>query len=305
VEIFQAKNLVKRFGQFTAVDGVSFALGKGEILGLLGRNGAGKTTTLQMALGALTPTAGEILYFGKDLIKHRQEILERVNFSSTYTFLPYDLRVWESLNYTSFLYDISDRKAKIREVIQSFKLEDLAQKQFSELSAGQKTRVNLAKAFLNSPEVLLLDEPTASMDPATADEVRKFILKKREEENISVIFTSHNMAEIEEVCDRVIFIDHGKILSEGTPKELAGSLDETTVKFLPKGDNQKFLKAVTGSPFTVSVSGNLVVFTITEKEVAGVFRLVSEKGLEYREVSIEHSDLEDYFVKHFGEEKSE
>src|SRR3990167_4051778 len=155
--ILTVDNLTKKFKDFLAVDDVSFELKEGEILGLLGPNGAGKTTTIQMLLGALTPTSGTVSYFGKDLAKHRTEILEKVNFSSTYTNLPWLLTAKENLTYTSYLYDIPNRKQKVEEMIKQFRLEDLQNKVLNDYSAGQLTRVNLAKAFINKPQVLLLD----------------------------------------------------------------------------------------------------------------------------------------------------
>src|SRR3989339_1104196 len=172
MSILKVTNLTKTFGSgkkaFTAVDNISFGLKEGEILGLLGPNGAGKTTTIQMLLGVLTPTFGEISFFGKLFEKHREEILEKVNFSSTYTNLPWHLTARENLIYTSYLYDIPDRDKRVNEMIVQFRLEKLKNQALNDLSAGQLTRVNLAKAFINKPQVLLLDEPTASLDPETA-----------------------------------------------------------------------------------------------------------------------------------------
>jgi ABC-2 type transport system ATP-binding protein len=160
-----ALNLTKSFKDITAVNDVSITLAYGEILGLLGPNGAGKTTTFQMLLGILTPTSGSIQYFGKDLFAHRSEILERINFSSTYTNLPWNLRVSDNLAFLSRLYVMPDRKKRLSEVISTFRLEPLLDKPVVALSAGELTRLNLAKAFMNDPEIVLLDEPTASLDP--------------------------------------------------------------------------------------------------------------------------------------------
>src|SRR5579872_210701 len=191
MDILEVKNLTKKFNDFVAVDNISLTLKEGEILGFLGPNGAGKTTTIQMLLGVLTPTSGDIFYFGKNLKLNREEILDSLNFSSTYTHLPWRLTVWENLLYTSFLYSIPDRKKRVMEVTEIFKLEQLLKRSMAQLSAGQKTRVNLAKAFLNKPKVLLLDEPTASLDPDIAQYIREFILAKRKESAVSIIITSH------------------------------------------------------------------------------------------------------------------
>ncbi|KKQ23864.1 MAG: ABC-type transport system, ATP-binding component [Candidatus Roizmanbacteria bacterium GW2011_GWC2_37_13] len=225
MDILTVKNLTKKFGKFTAVNNISFSLREGEILGLLGPNGAGKTTTIQMLLGVLTPTQGEVKYFNKSLQDNREEILEKVNFSSTYTQLPWLLTVEENLTYTSYLYKIKDRKQRVKKLIEAFRLKKLIKEQMKELSSGEVTRVNLAKAFINYPKVLLLDEPTASLDPETSDYIRKFLIKERNQFNFSIIWTSHNMAEVEEVCDRVVFINHGKIIADDTPEKLAKTIE--------------------------------------------------------------------------------
>src|SRR3989344_3033352 len=204
--VLEVKNLTKKFGNFTAVDNISFSLKEGEILGLLGPNGAGKTTTIQMLLGVLTPTSGDIKYFDKKLTENREEILEQVNFSSSYTNFPWSLTVKEVLTFISYLYSINERKKRLDKIVEMFKLDSLLRKQIHELSSGQLTKVNLAKAFINFPKVLLLDEPTASLDPDVAKYIRDFLLNQQKEFKVSIILTSHNMAEVEEVSDRVKFI---------------------------------------------------------------------------------------------------
>lgn len=212
--------MVKKFRAVTAVNGISFNLPKGKIIGLLGPNGAGKTTTIQMLLNLITPTSGSIRIFGKDLHKHREEILNKVNFSSPYVSLPTNLKVWENLNVFSHLYGVKKPKAKISEVSDLFGLGDFIYKMTSVLSTGQLTRLNLAKAFLNDPELLLLDEPTASLDPDIADRTRKMLKKIQQEKGVTILYTSHNMIEVEEICDEIIFINKGRIVDEGTPAEL-------------------------------------------------------------------------------------
>jgi ABC-2 type transport system ATP-binding protein len=218
VPILEVKNLTKIFGSFKAVNDLSFSMEEGELLGFLGPNGAGKTTTIQMLLAVLAPTSGEIRYFGKDLATHREEILEKVNFSTTYINLPWNLTIRENLTFMSYLYDIQNRRQRVKDIIELFKLEKLAGHQMHQLSAGQLTRVNLAKAFLNRPKVLLLDEPTASLDPDIAAYIRTLIMDANKKEKLSIIFTSHNMTEIEEVCDRVIFINKGTIIADDAPE---------------------------------------------------------------------------------------
>ena len=297
----EVRNLTKKFGPpaggFTAVDQISFELGEGEILGFLGPNGAGKTTTLQMLVGTLTPTEGEISYFGKSLFTNREEILDQLNYSTTYTNLPWNLSVKENLTFISYLYTIKNRKKRLEEIVESFKLQDLMKQTVGSLSAGQKTRVNLAKAFLNYPKVLLLDEPTASLDPDIAKYLRDFILNQRKEYKISILFTSHNMREVEEVCDRVIFINHGKIIANDTPLQLAKKIDATEIEILPESSVAHFLKFCEKNKISTEVAGKHIVLKVKEKEVAGLLRDLTNEKLEYSEISINKPTLEDYFLK--------
>lgn len=218
--ILTVKNLTKKFGQFEALRGISFSLKKGEILGLLGPNGAGKTTTIQCILGLIKPTSGKIKIFDKDIASNRGEILSRVNFSSAYVSLPTNLKVWENLYTFARLYSVKNFKDRIKELVDFFVIEDLMPKLYGNLSSGQTTRVNLVKALLNSPELLFLDEPTASLDPDIADRVRKYLKQVQQKSNISILYTTHNMMEVEEMCDRAIFINEGRIVTEGTPQKL-------------------------------------------------------------------------------------
>lgn len=218
--VLEVKNLKKKFGEFAALKGISFNLKKGEILGLLGPNGAGKTTTIQCILGLIKPTSGKIKIFGKDMASNREEILSKVNFSSAYVSLPTNLKVWENLYTFARLYGVKDFKVKIKQLVDFFKIKDLMPKLYGTLSSGQTTRVNLVKSLLNSPQLLFLDEPTASLDPDIADRVRKYLKQIQQKSNISILYTTHNMLEVEEMCDRAIFINEGRIITEGTPQKL-------------------------------------------------------------------------------------
>jgi len=203
-----------------AVDGVSFSVRKGEILGLLGPNGAGKTTTIHLLLGLVIPDSGDIRIFGMDLEGSRKEILQRVNFSSAYVQLPPNLTVWENLNVFAKLYGIRKPGKRIGKLLDFFDIAGTAGAKTGTLSTGQLTRLNLAKALVNEPEVLFLDEPTASLDPDIAYKVRERLRKIRQEMGTTMIYTSHNMFEIEAMCSRILFLSHGKILLEGTPAEI-------------------------------------------------------------------------------------
>lgn len=218
--VLEASGLRKAFGRVLAVEDVSFAIARGEILGLLGPNGAGKTTIIQMLLGLITPTAGSIRIFGRELSRYRSAILQRVNFSSTYVSLPYTLSVRENLAVFGRLYGVKPLNPRIDEVLELFKLQELANRQTKGLSSGQLTRLHLAKALLNHPELLFLDEPTASLDPDTADQIRHLLLRLRQERQLSILYTSHNMAEMQTMSDRVVFLSRGRVLATGTPEAL-------------------------------------------------------------------------------------
>ncbi|MBI2596597.1 ABC transporter ATP-binding protein [Candidatus Daviesbacteria bacterium] len=233
--ILEVKNLRKKFGKFEAVKGISFNLKKGEILGLLGPNGAGKTTTIQSILGLIHPTSGVVSIFGKKMPGDREEILSRVNFSSAYVSLPTNLKIWENLYTFARLYNVPDFKQKVKDLAGFFQINDLMGKMYGTLSSGQATRVNLVKALLNSPQLLFLDEPTASLDPDIADRVRRYLKIFQKQDNLTILYTTHNMGEVEELCDRAIFINEGKIITQGTPKQLVR-------RFGKKDLNEVFIK---------------------------------------------------------------
>ncbi len=230
--VLQVSHLVKKFGELTPVDGISFEIRKGEILGLLGANGAGKTTAINMVLGIVTPTSGEIRVFGKDLARERIAILRRMNFCSTYTQLPGNLLVWQNLSVFGRIYQVPNLNSRIDEVLEMLEILHLKDRVSGHLSAGESTRLNLCKALLNKPELLLLDEPTASLDPDIADKVRKVTRRIREEEGASILYTSHNMRDVEEVCDRVVFMHQGKILFVGTAREILSHFKEESLESL-------------------------------------------------------------------------
>ncbi|MGB4703569.1 MAG: ABC transporter ATP-binding protein [Candidatus Saccharicenans sp.] len=220
--LLQVINLSKSFNSFQAVKNVSFELYPGEILGLLGPNGAGKTTIIHMLLGLTSPSSGEIRIFGLNPLKarEREKILNRMNFSSTYVAMPYSLKVREALMVFARLYGVKNARQKIDALLGQFELEDVADRPVRALSSGQMTRLNLAKAFINDPEILLLDEPTASLDPDIADRTRKYLIEVKKKRKMAILYTSHNMQEMEEISDRLLFLHHGEIIARGTPEEL-------------------------------------------------------------------------------------
>jgi len=225
-------NLCKRYGQTVAVDGVSFEVERNEIVGLLGPNGAGKTTIINMVLSILEPTAGTIHIEGLDIATHRGPALERTNFTAVYAPLPGNLTVYQNLRFFGLLYGVRDLSHRIEEVLHQFDIERFRHTKCGVLSSGEQTRAGLAKAMLNQPHLLLLDEPTASLDPASARDIRAEICAFAGQEAVGVLWTSHNMVEVEKVCDRVLFLSHGKILLEGNPKTLPRQHGKETLEDL-------------------------------------------------------------------------
>lgn len=228
--IVSVEHLRKEFDGTVAVADVSFAVQRGEIVGVLGPNGAGKTTTIQVLLGLTTPTAGRVRVFGQDLEKHRVEILQRCNFSSAYTGLPSNLRVRENLLIFAMIYGVNDHRRKIEELLALFEIAHLKDKITGHLSSGESTRVNLCKSLLNDPELLMLDEPTASLDPDIADKVRKLLRRIQREKGMTMIYTSHNMRDVQEVCDRVLFMNKGNIIAEGTPQQVVEKFKQKSLE---------------------------------------------------------------------------
>lgn len=218
--IVSVRNLTKRYGGLTAVNHVSFEIREGEIVSLLGPNGAGKTTIIQILLTLVSPSSGDIQVFGKALKRHREELLSMMNFAAPYSVLPYNLTTREAPKVYSLLYGVRNYRERVKFLIDEFDLGWLANKKVGQLSSGEQMRIGIAKAFVNSPGLLLLDEPTASLDPAIARELRAKILKLVRETGGAILWTSHNMREIEQVSDRIIFLSRGRILADDSPDNL-------------------------------------------------------------------------------------
>jgi ABC-2 type transport system ATP-binding protein len=238
--IIEVVHLTKRFGNVTAVNDLSFTVTPGEIYGLLGPNGAGKTTTIHLLVGLITPTSGTARLFGLEVHRQRRAVLQRVNFSSAYVSLPTNLTVWENLFIFARLYGLRKPHKKIAALLDLFELPHLASAITGALSSGQLTRLHLCKAFINDPDVLFLDEPTASLDPDIAVKVRTTLRRMQQEQGVTIIYTSHNMREIEEMCDRVVFLARGRIVMQGTPQEViarthASSLEEVFITIARDG----------------------------------------------------------------------
>jgi ABC-2 type transport system ATP-binding protein len=282
----------------TAVDHLTFELGKGEILGLLGPNGAGKTTTIQMLLSTLKPTTGQIEYFGKSLAQDRESILALVGYASAYSKLPLHLAIEENLDVFGRLYGMPAhaRKERTNELLTRFGVWDLRRRTMAGLSAGQTTRVMLAKAFLARPRIALLDEPTASLDPDIAHEVRDFVRAQRDEAGVSILYTSHNMAEVAEVCDRVLFLNGGKIAAVGTPEELAASAASTRMRFTVEQGLDDLIRSAEAWSLAVTVERQSVEVEIDEHHIAAFLHELARQAVKYTHISLVKPTLEDYFL---------
>jgi ABC-2 type transport system ATP-binding protein len=231
-KVLRVAELRKVYGRTAAVDGVSFDVHHNEIVGLLGPNGAGKTTTINMILGVLEPSGGTIHVEGLDIAENRSQALERTNFAAAYAPLPGNLTVYQNLRVFGLIYEVEDLTARITELLKQFDLEKFREVKCGVLSSGEQTRVSLAKAMLNRPHLLLLDEPTASLDPAAARDMRAKIRELVAQSNTGVLWTSHNMYEVEAVCDRVLFLSRGRLLLEGDPKTLPREHGKETLEEL-------------------------------------------------------------------------
>jgi len=218
--LVSVNNLTKNFSNFEAVKEISFSINESEILGLLGPNGCGKTTTIGMMLGLLKPTSGEVIINGLNVEKNRINLLKKMNFISPYIELPKKLTVKENLMVYGKLYSVNDINNRIDYLTETLRLSEFINKKTGELSSGQKNRVSLAKAVVNDPDILLLDEPTASLDPETGDFVRTFIEKISSEKKMSILLASHNMNEVKRLCKSILMMKDGKIIDRGTPSEI-------------------------------------------------------------------------------------
>lgn len=289
---------LKKQKTYTAVNDISFQLKKGEILGFLGPNGAGKTTTIQMLLGALTPSSGKISYFGQDFAKHHLAVLKKIGYASGYDKLPARLTVYDNLDIVGRIYGIPEpqRSIKIEKLLKFFGIWQKLHSQTGTLSAGQATRVMLAKAFINDPEIVLLDEPTASLDPDVAHQVRQFILMQRQERNISILITSHNMDEVTELCDRVLVLKNGQIIANSTPSELACSTSKVRVHLTISANIDAAIKFIKNEQLMHTIEGNNFTIELDEQAIAPFLMQLSDRRIIYSHISIDKPTLEDYFL---------
>jgi ABC-2 type transport system ATP-binding protein len=228
--LLEVCDLHRTFGPHVAIANLSLTIQPGEVLGLLGANGAGKSTAMGSILGMIKPTRGTIRVLGMDPYHDRIRVLRRLNSSSAYSDLPANLLVWQNLYVFAKIYRVKNAKQKIDELLEMFEISHLKKRVTGHLSAGESTRLHLCKAMINDPELLLLDEPTASLDPEIADKVRKIIRRIQKERNLGILYTSHNMRDVEEVCDRVVFMHRGKVVTEGTPADIVSRFQQTSME---------------------------------------------------------------------------
>ena len=235
--VVKVSNLVKIFDKRKIIKNISFDVSENSVVGILGKNGAGKTTLLGMLMGLISPSSGRIEILGKDLNKKKNEILQKINFQSPYVDLPKKMTVEQNLYFYSRLYGIKNFKDIINDLVDKLKMKDLVKKSYGSLSAGQKTKVNLCKALINNPKLLLLDEPTASLDPETSIFIREFLLKFQKTNNSSILITSHNLDEIESICSKIILLKFGTVVSDGNLNEILNTKNYSTLQdfFLGQG----------------------------------------------------------------------
>lgn len=300
--VLNVKKLSKLFPgkpPVTAVDEISFDLGEGEILGLLGPNGAGKTTTIHMLLGTLTYTSGSILYFGKEFQHFRSETLQYVSFASTYVNLPWKLTVEQNLDVCGRLYGLSGAEIKKRQgpLLERFGIANKMKATVTELSAGQLTRLILVKAFLVRPKIALLDEPTASLDPDMAKEVCSFLHEMREKEGMSMLFTSHKMDEVAELCDRILFLQQGKIIANDVPENLVKTISNTKVELIIVDGMKRLVQLAEDLKLPFKVDHRWIEVEMDEKSIAEFIGRVVRQEISFSSIQIHQPTLEDYFLK--------
>lgn len=313
--IIEVKNLIKHYGPtlggFRAVNDISFSVKEGEVVGFLGPNGAGKTTTIQMLLGITSITSGKIKYFGKDFQENRQESLQKINFASAFNTLQGRMSVMENLLVYAHLYSVDKPREKIIYLVNYFKSEDLLTKIYNHLSAGQRTRVNIIKSLLNDPEILLLDEPTASLDPDIADMTLTLIQELKKSRNISLLFTSHNMDEITKICDRVIFLDKGSIVAQDSPKNLTKMITNAKLRIIFKAKRAEVERFLQEEKLEYTFSNESTVEIVTEEKlIPGIIFDIGKAKIWIEDIEIKKPNLEDFFLhiargKHEREDKDE
>lgn len=302
MDYIEVKNLKKTFenGKIIAVKDISFTVKRGEIFGLLGVNGAGKSTTINMLTGLLKKDSGSIKIMGTEIEDFNEEIRNKINVSTAYYPLSDVLTIRENLKVYGMIYGVKDLNKKINKLIKDFKLEHLADRTVVQLSSGEKTRVSLCKGLINDPQVLFLDECTVGLDPDIADITRKIIMDYHKKSGCTIIFTSHYMYEVEELCDRIAFMENGKITTIATAEELKKTITTQTIEVAVKKDAKELVKLLKDKKVDAKlISSNKIAFTI-EDEKDKSFKILSrifEKKFMLSDLHIKKPTLDDIFIK--------
>lgn len=282
-----------------AVDGISFSMKEGEILGFLGPNGSGKTTTIQMLLGTLLKTSGSISYFGKEFYANREKVLGKISFASTYLSLPYILTVAENLEIVGLLYGLSRKESRKRfdVLLERFDILKYRNRLVSVLSAGQLTRLMMVKAFFVEPKIVLLDEPTASLDPEISHDICQFLIEQREKKGLSILFTSHKMEEVSQVCDRVIFLTQGKIIADDSPTALAKQSAVFRARLVVVEKMEKAISIAKERNYLFRSDHRFLEVEMEEEQIPLYLHALSREDVVYSSIQIDEPSLDDYFLK--------
>lgn len=310
--VLSVQNLTKKFYQKkyfwqfyknnqykTIIDNITFDLKEGEILGLIGPNGAGKTTIIQMLLNVLTPSSGKIKYFSKELTRSRSKILKYISFASNYINLPHKLTIEESMDIYLKLYNINTeiRAQKLDEYLKIFNLFYYKKKKISILSSGQILKLMIIKAFITEPKIVILDEPTAALDPDSAQLIRSFILQKQKEENISIILTSHNMEEISQMCQRVLVLKKGKIIANESPENLINAQDLNLSLIKDNLENTKKIEEIAlKNNFDYQIKNQQIVLKVKKSKLNQAINDLERFNINYCDLNINKPTLNDYFL---------
>jgi ABC-2 type transport system ATP-binding protein len=296
-KVLEVKKLSKWYGQYHAVKEISFDLEQGEILGLLGPNGAGKTTTMQMLLGLTIPDSGSIHYFGKEFGSNQEYCLSRISFASAYSKLQGKLSIRQNLIVHAGLYNIHNPNQRIAELSELLGLSDFLDQVFWHLSSGQQTRAILAKALLPNPKLLLMDEPTASLDPEIVNKIIDLVRQLRSEQGISILFTSHNMEEVTRICDRVMFLRSGQIEAIDTPIGLTKTIKNTKLLLTFQGTQKTVTHYLATTHYAFDfIHKNVVQVNLPEDEIASVIFGFKKHDIFINHIEINKPTLEDVFL---------
>jgi ABC-2 type transport system ATP-binding protein len=289
--LLKVEGLVKDFGSLRALNGISFSVPRGTVVGLLGPNGAGKTTCIDILLGTTIANAGRIEYFGQDFLSNKQACLRRINFASAYHNLQNRTSVRQNLTVFAYLYEVPHPQKRIDELIEYFEVGEIAERRFGDLSAGQRTRVNLIKS-------LIMDEPTASLDPDIADKTLSLIEKLRRERQLSILFTSHKMDEVSRICDEVIFLSRGEIVMQGTPLELTKRFSDTELRVTFEGGRENLLRYLSarGHDYNFPRDFELIVMA-TESQIPQLLYDINRLVISITDLDVHKPDLEDVFLQ--------